>query len=142
MADASTDRPICDHAFEQFLGEEKLMGGRCQSCQALFVPPRPLCPRCYGVAMTWEEMQGTGALKAFTSITIGPSFMAEEGYDRKNPYCTGVVELTEGARVVARIEGVDARAPEAIAVGTPLTVRFLHRDSAGRPTTFLSFEPG
>ena len=141
MADTNTKRPINDHTFEQFLDEEKLMGARCESCQALFVPPRPLCPKCYGTAMSWEEMSGAGTLKAFTSITIGPSFMAEEGYDRKNPYCTGVVELTEGSRVVARIEGVDARSPESIAVGAPVKVRFLHRDSAGTPTTFLAFEP-
>ena len=38
--------------------------------------------------------------------------MVEEGYDRNNPYCSGAVELVEGPRVVARIEGVDTLHPE------------------------------
>ena len=117
------------------------MGARCRSCEALFVPPRGLCPRCYGTGMEWEQMRGTGTLAGFTSIAIGPRFMAEEGYGRGNPYCTGVVELREGARVVARIEGVDPGAPEALAVGTPVKVKFLHRGGAGGQRTFLAFEP-
>ena len=91
--------------------------------------------------MKWKEMKGGGTLTAFTCISIGPSFMADEGYDRENPYCTGVVELEEKARVVARIEGVDTRNPEQIKIGTPLTVKFLHRGSSDNPKTFLAFEP-
>ena len=63
-------------------------------------------------------MNGTGKLAAFTSISIGPPAMQAEGYDRDNPYCTGVVRLDEGPRIVARIEGVDARNPDAIEIGT------------------------
>ena len=135
------DRPVNDHSFEQFLGEEKLMGARCSACNTLFVPPRSVCVKCYSSRMAWTEVKGTGTLAAFTCITIGPSFMAAEGYDRKNPYCTGVVELHEKTRVVARIEGVDSRNPENIKVGTPVKVKFLHRGSAEKPRTFLAFEP-
>jgi uncharacterized OB-fold protein len=91
--------------------------------------------------MEWTETRGEGTLAAFTCIGIGPSFMAAEGYDRKNPYCTGVVELEEKARVVARIEGVDTLHPETIKVGTPMKVKFLHRGSDDSSTTFLAFEP-
>ena len=87
MSGAAAARPVNDHSFERFLGEEKLMGARCRSCEALYVPPRGLCPRCYGTGMAWERMQGTGTLAGFTSIAIGPRFMAEEGYGRGNPYC-------------------------------------------------------
>ena len=134
-------RPVNDHGYEQFLAEEKLMGCRCASCKALFVPPRSICPRCHGTDMEWEAVSGTGHLAAFTCIAIGPAFMAEEGFGRDNPYVTGVVELDEKARVVARIEGVDARHPESIAVGTPMRARFLHRGSEDAPRTFLAFEP-
>jgi uncharacterized OB-fold protein len=136
-----TDRPFSDHEFEQFLGQDKLMGSRCAACGALFVPPRSICPRCYGAEMEWAEMKGTGTLTAFTCIAIGPSFMADEGYDRENPYCTGVVELEEKVRVVARIEGVDTRNPEGISIGTPVTARFLHRRGDRGDRTFLAFEP-
>ena len=141
MSEAAAARPVNDHSFERFLGEEKLMGARCRSCGSLFVPPRALCPDCYGTGMEWERMQGTGTLAGFTSIAIGPRFMSEEGYGRDNPYCTGVVELREGARVVARIEGVDPRAPEGLAVGMPVKVKFLHRGGPEGARTFLAFEP-
>jgi len=135
------ERPFSDIAYEQFLSEEKLMGSRCKKCHRLFVPPRPICPHCYGDEMQWAEMMGRGKLVAFTSIAIGPPFMVKQGYDAKNPYCIGVVELDEGARVVARIEGVAASNPERIKIGTPLIVKYLHQGDEENLKTFLAFRP-
>ena len=127
--------------FDQFLNEEKLMGSRCQKCGALFLPPRPICIKCYANDMKWAQMKGKGKLITFTSINIGPPWMVEQGYDRKHPYCSGVVELDEGVRIDARIEGVDASKPETIKIGTPLTVEFLHRGEGENMKTFLAFKP-
>jgi uncharacterized OB-fold protein len=135
------ERPFSDISYERFLDEEKLMGSRCQTCDTHYVPPRPICIECYGSDIQWVEMEGTGRLAAFTCITIAPPFMIAQGYNRKNPYCTGVVELEEGARVDARIEGVDAGKPEEIKVGMPLKVKFLHREAGGKKETYLAFEP-
>ena len=121
-------RIFSDHEFEQFLGQEKLMGSRCGSCGSLFVPSRAVCVHCHGTGMEWTQMSGKGRLVAFTCIAIGPPSMVQEGYDRNNPYCSGVVELEEGPRVVARIEGVDARNPQSIRIGTSLSAAYLHRD--------------
>jgi hypothetical protein len=135
------EKPFSDIAYEQFLNKEKLMGSRCKACDIHYVPPRPICIECYGSDMQWVEMKGNGRLAAFTCITIAPPFMIAQGYNRKNPYCTGVVELEEGARVDARIEGVDAGQPEEIKVGMPLKVKFLHREEGGKKETYLAFEP-
>lgn len=135
------ERRFSDISYEQFLNEEKLMGSRCQKCSSLFVPPRPTCIECHSSEMEWVEMKGDGKLVAFTSIAVGPPFMIEEGYDREHPYCTGVVELEEGPRVVARIEEVDASKPATIKVGMPLTVKFLHRGEGENLRTFLAFKP-
>lgn len=134
-------RPFSDSAYEQFLNEEKLMGSRCKECGTLFVPPRPLCIRCYGSEMEWTEVKGQGKLRAFTCIAVVPPSMMEEGYDRKHPYCSGVIELEEGVRVVARIEEVDTTRPENIKVGMPVTAKFLHRGEGGNVKTFLAFKP-
>ena len=134
-------RPFSDISFEQYLREEKLMGTRCKQCGSIFTPPRPICSSCHSSDMEWTEAKGTGKLAGFTCISIGPSFMADEGFDRNNPYCVGVVELDEGTRVDARIEGVDASKPETIKVGMPLTVKFLHRGEGDAQRTFLAFEP-
>ena len=134
-------RPFNDISYERFLREDKLMGSRCRRCGALFLPPRSICIKCYGSEMEWVEMEGKGKLAAFTCIAIGPPFMIREGYDRKHPYVCGVVELEEGVKVVARIEGVDGTKPETIKIGTHLKVEFLHRGEAADLTTFLAFSP-
>lgn len=133
-------KPISDIAFNQYLTEDKLMGSKCKNCGSLSVPPRPICISCRDSDVEWVEISGNGKLAGFTCITIGPSFMRAEGYDRKNPYCVGVVELEEGARVDARIENVDPSAPETIKVGMPVRVKFLHRETDVAKRTFLAFE--
>ena len=75
-------------------------------------------------------------LAAFTCIAVGPPFIIKEGYDRAHPYCTGVAELEEGLRIVARIEGVDTTKPETIKFGTPLTAHFLHRGEGKNQRSF------
>ena len=84
-------------------------------------------------------MNGKGKLNAFTCIAIGPPFMVAEGYNRDHPYCSGVVELQEGPRVDARIEGLDTNAPETIKIGMPLKVKFLHRGEGENLKTYLAF---
>ena len=134
-------RPISDFWFEAFLGEEKLMGSTCPRCGDVYVPPRPICTGCYNTGLKWIRMSGVGKLVAFTCISIGPPSMLEAGYDRNNPYCTGVVQLEENPRIVARIEGVDTRHPESIQIGTPLTAIYLHRGSGPDRATQLAFHP-
>lgn len=136
-----SDRPFSDISYEQFLNEEKLMGSRCKKCGRLYLPPRPLCIECNSFDMEWEEIKGEGKLAAFTSIAVGPPFMAAEGYGRKNPYCSGVVELGEGVRVDARIEGFDNTRPETIRIGTPVKAEFLHRGEGENLKTYLAFRP-
>ena len=117
------------------------MGSTCTRCGAVYLPPRPLCEKCRNTEMRWTRMSGAGRLTAFTSISIGPPAMQAEGYDRDNPYCTGVVKLDEGPGIVARIEGVDARNPESIEIGTPVTAMYLHRGCGDDRTTQLAFRP-
>jgi len=133
--------PFSDIAYDQYLSEERLMGSRCEHCRRLYVPPRPICIDCQKTEMALVEMSGQGKLAGFTFISIGPAFMRKEGYDRNNPYCVGVVELQEGTRVDARIEGVDPKAPESIKIGMPMKVAFLHRGTEIDPKSYLAFEP-
>jgi len=135
------EKHFSDISYEQFLNEEKLMGSRCKQCGAFYVPPRPICIKCYASEMEWVQTKGKGKLAAFTCIAVGPPFMMEEGYNRTRPYVSGVVELEEDARVVARIEGVDGSKPETIKIGTPLRVEFLHRGEGEDLATFLAFRP-
>jgi hypothetical protein len=127
-------------SFYRFLDEHRLMGSRCRSCGALYLPPRPLCTACYEDEMEWVEMGGRGKLMAFTTVHIAPTAMQEAGYGRKNPYCTGVVQLDEGPAISAQIVGVDEKTPQGIAVGIPLYVAFIERGEGEDRRTFLAFE--
>ena len=136
------ERPISTTSFNQFLNEEKLMGSKCKKCGTLFSPPRPICIKCYSSDMDWVKLKGKGKLLTYTCIYVGPPWMTEEfGTDRQHPYCSGVVELEEGTKIDARIEGVDASKPESIKIGTPLTVTYLHRGEGEQMRTFLAFKP-
>ena len=117
-------------SFYQLLAEKKLMASRCKKCQALYLPPHPICTKCGGDDMEWVEMKGKGKLAAFTSIAVGPSSTIEEGSDRNNPYLVGIVELDEGPKISARIHGLDAKIPETIKIGTALAVEFPQQEQS------------
>ena len=137
-----SERQMTGEAFYQYLAEHKLMASRCQSCGALHVPPRPLCPACYSDDLDWEQIGGTGKLVAFTTVHIAPTAMIEAGYGRDKPYCAGIVQLAEGPAISAQIVGVDVSHPAEIEVGMPLQATFVRRGKGDEARTYLAFEPG
>jgi uncharacterized OB-fold protein len=134
------EREFTAASFNAFLNEKKLMASRCATCNAVYLPPRPLCTSCYDADMEWVELKGRGTLTAYTVIAVGPTFMAEEGYDREHHYCAGIVRMEEGPSISARVLGVDVKHPDAVRIGTPLEVRFLSRGEGEGKKTFLAFE--
>ena len=137
MTTETNPHPFTAAGFQQYLREGQLVGTRCQACGNLYLPPREICPHCFSEQMAWEALSGEGKLAAFTSITIPPTAMEAQGFGRDNPYCTGIVELTEGVKISARILGVDAKVPSSISIGLPMKAIFL--DEGAHPV--LAFEP-
>ena len=90
--------------------------------------------------MAWEEMRGQGKLIAFTTIHIAPTVMIEAGYDRKNPYCVGIIQLEEGPAISAQIVGIDPSKPGEIKIGIPLQVTYVERGEGKEKRTYLAFE--
>lgn len=135
----SETRPFSAAAFNQYLKEHKLMASYCPESDRYFVPPRAICPETHSTNMEWRELSGKGTLAAFTSVFIAPTAMVAEGYGRDNPYVSGIVELAEGARISARILGLDAAHPDTIAIGTGLTVDFVDVGEDNAQKTFLAF---
>ena len=124
-----SELPFTGASFDKFCSEKKLMAARCKKCGKVWLPPRPLCTKCKSSEMEWVELKGRGKLVSFTTIGVGPPTMIKEGYDRNHPYCAGVVELEEGARITTQILGVDVAHPEKIKIGTPVTADFIERGS-------------
>ena len=127
--------------FNKFLGAHKLMASHCTNCHQTFLPPRAICPNCHSDQMEWVETSGKGKLAAFTSVYVGTTAMNAEGFDRNNPYATGIVELDEGVKISARLVGVDAKNPANIKIGTSMCVEFLDRGEGEARQTFLAFTP-
>lgn len=135
-----TDRAFTQESYNAYLGEHKLMGTACKKCGSMYLPPRPFCPDCHSNSLEWVELPGTGTLTAFTTIHIGPKAMIAAGYDRKNPFCVGVVQIDNGPAISAQILGVDPSAPESIKIGTRLAVKYVDRGEGDDRQTFLGFE--
>ena len=130
-------RVFTSNSFYQFLSEKKLMASRCKKCQTTYLPPHPICIKCYGTDMEWVEMKGSGKLAAFTAISVGPTCTIAEGHDRNNPYLAGIVKMDEGPKICGRIHGIDPKNPDRIKVGTPLKVEFTEQKEGRR--TYLNF---
>jgi uncharacterized protein len=135
-----SDRAFSEYSFQTFLSEGKLMGARSKATGKIYVPPRPIDPETHSDEMEWVELSGKGELAAFTAVSIGPNAMIAAGYDRNNPYLTGIVKLNEGPMISAQILGLDAAQPELDYIGTPLTVTFIERGEEEEKRTFLAFE--
>jgi uncharacterized OB-fold protein len=131
---AGETREFTAASFNAYLSEEKrLMGVRCRACGTLSPEPRPMCHTCHSKEMEWHEFSGKARLSTFTCISIVPVSMAQKGYGRNNPYCTGIVKLEEGPRLSARILGVEASNPQDIKTGIDLVLDLEEVDSE-RPT--------
>ncbi|MGQ9477521.1 MAG: Zn-ribbon domain-containing OB-fold protein [Candidatus Bipolaricaulia bacterium] len=135
------DKGITTAAFYKFLSEHRLVGSRCRACGRLYLPPRPLCPACFGEELEWAELSGRGRLLAFTIIRVAPTAMLSAGYGRENPYCVGLVRLEEGPAISAQILGLDPKNPEGIKPGMPLRAVFLERGEGEARRTQLAFRP-
>jgi uncharacterized OB-fold protein len=138
--ETTTVRPFSAAAFDQYLAEHKLMAARCAKCGGVYAPPRAICPKCRSEEMEWVETSGRGKLAGFTVIYSGPTFMVEQGFDRKTPYVSGIVELEEGGFISARITGLDVSKPAEIKIGTPLTVDFVEFGEGDAKKTYLAFK--
>lgn len=128
-------------AFFKALQSQQLIGARCLDCGYLVVPQREICPNCLGSNNVVTILSGSGKLAAFTVIYVPSLMMSKAGYNAKNPYCVGIVELDEGPRISAQILGMDQSHPENIEIGTKLTMTTITRNDGEKEKAYLAFKP-
>lgn len=131
--------PITGAVFYNYLDKKQLMASKCDDCDQIFIPPRAICLNCHSEELNWFPLTGNGTVIAFTAVYIGPTFMTAQGYDRTNPYLTGIVELEEGARISARLLGFDPKTPAEVRIGTPVFVDFIQIENNNKPFTQIAF---
>ena len=135
------DYEMVSKEFYHALKNQQLIGGKCQDCGHYCIPQRQICPKCHSLNMNVIAYSGKGILTAYTVVFVPPVEMAQAGYDAKNPYCSGVVELVEGPRISAQILDVDLMHPENIKIGTPVTMTTIERGDEDHRSAFLAFKP-
>jgi uncharacterized OB-fold protein len=92
---------------------------RCRSCHRYSHPPGPVCPRCQGADLGWDEVSGRGTIHQCT-VMHQPLV---RGFEAAVPYACVAVELEEqpGLLVVANLLGAP---PTAAKVGLAVEVEF------------------
>jgi uncharacterized protein len=112
----STPEPFTIEQFYKFLGQGKLLAGKCKKCGKTHLPPRPLCDNCFGQEFEWVEVSGKGKLLTYTVINIAP-----QQFQDMSPYAVGILQLENGLKIPGMIQGVGQ---EQLRVGMELAVDF------------------
>jgi scaffold protein (connect acetoacetyl-CoA thiolase and HMG-CoA synthase) len=112
----SAIEPFTIEQFYKFLGEQRLMAGKCLKCGKIHLPPRPLCDNCYSQEFKWVQVSGKGKLLTYTVIHIAP-----EQFQELTPYAVGIVELHNGLKIPGMIQGT---IQEHLKIGMELTLDF------------------
>ena len=80
----------------------------CTECDQPVHYPRSFCPRCNGSSLEWREASGLGTVHAVT-VEHRPETMGGQ-----EPYAVALVDLDEGARLMANVVGCP---PERATIG-------------------------
>ncbi len=75
-------------------------GIKCTNCGTSFVPPINTCQNCGNTEFEQIEFEGKGKIDVFTTIYVPPT-----EYEGDEPYTVAVIELEEGPKLTARVEG-------------------------------------
>ena len=117
--------------FYDRLREHELVYQRCADCGETVFPLRTLCPHCAGEDLALEVSARRGTLYSFTTQHRA----AHPHFADSVPYSLGLVDLDEGIRVFASVDGI---APGELVVGMPVEVAF---DTLDDELTLLRIRP-
>jgi uncharacterized OB-fold protein len=111
--------------------QHKIMLPWCLPCNRPHWPPGPVCPYCFGDALSWKQASGLGTVSSWVVVHKPwlPAFEADI------PYNAVQVELEEGVRLTGNVVGAPN---QALRVGLPVTVVF---DDVTPDVTLPRFAP-
>ena len=105
--------------FYEGLERGELLMQSCTDCSSIRNPPTTMCPKCGGFAWAPVRMSGQGTVYSYTVHHYPPL----EGFALPHP--VGVVQLEEGVRVVAGLDGLEIADLE---IDKPVKVEFMQRN--------------
>lgn len=116
MSEANTSLPFTIEQFYRFCDEGKLVAIKCKECNSLYIPPKPLCSKCYSSNLEWVLLSGKGKLISFTIIHVAPPEFQDLA-----PYIIGIIKLNEGVKILGIIKNID---PKNLKIGMDLEIDF------------------
>ena len=129
------DRDTADF-YRGWLAHE-LRASHCTACGHDFLPPRPVCPRCWSAAVESVAVSGRGTIFLCILLHQGPP---APGVDYgAGPYPVVTVELAErpGLRFTSTVVGAD---PATLVVGQAVELAWIDRNGVPFPA-FRVVEP-
>lgn len=105
-------------AFYHGLEEQKVVVQKCGGCATLRHPPQPMCPQCQSLEWSGQALSGNGTVFSFVIHRHPPL------PDFETPHPIALVEMEEGVRIVA---GLDGTPIDEIEIGMPVKAEFLRR---------------
>lgn len=118
--DARFDGPGPDVRHQAGLQEGRILLQHCDDCASVRFPPALVCRACGSPRLTWRESPGAGEVYSTTTVR-----------DRAGDYNVSLVEVEGGARMMTRVEGVDAPA-----IGSQVRARIV----AGGGSAYIVFD--
>ena len=58
--------PVATRFFVELRDRQRIFGIRCPNCKTVYVPPEPICGRCFEHTDEWVELGSEGVLKTYT----------------------------------------------------------------------------
>jgi uncharacterized OB-fold protein len=94
----------------------RLEAVKCQQCQKILFPPRLICPSCRSRQFDKVNLKPEGKVLSYTIIRVAPSQFVDQA-----PYAVGIIELDDGARIMAQITDCDL---EKLAIDMRVNIEF------------------
>ncbi len=117
--------------FWQAAKQHRLAIQKCNECGGTWFPPSSVCRHCGARNARWIDATGRGKVHSFVTFHR----LYHPGWEGELPYVVAVVELEEGARMLANIVGID---PVEIVCDMPVEVMF---DDVTADVTIPKFQP-
>jgi uncharacterized OB-fold protein len=116
-AEAASDAPCI--VFESYLKAGEIRLQTCVACGRQVFFPRTLCPHCGDGHLEWRKVSGEATVYSTTIVRQKP--------ERGGDYNVAIVEFSEGARMLSRIEGVP---PAGVKIGMPVRASIAEGEGA------------
>lgn len=128
--DVTAESPYTLPGFFDALADGAFLGGVCDDCGTVLIPPRPACYECGSRDVRIETQPRTGRIVSYTEVRVPARALADEA-----PFSVAVVELDSGGRITGRVD-----APyDALAIDDRVRLT-VHDATAADPEPTLSYE--